>query len=258
MERGRASNFEDLLKRTPGLFLQTDNGTEVTRVSIRGSGILSEDEPLGVQFMLDGLTLNQGDGEAILEDFDLATISLPTTPVEIGAADVTAGPGGVTLRWLTGGQAVLAPRVERREAATDFAAIGEPTADGTGDLTFVDATVSPGGRYAYRLAWFEATVRRTTSEVWVDVPVMAFTLRAAPPNPASEGVFVSLALPDAAPATLELLDVAGRRLAERQVEGAGEHPRVNVSEGVALVPGIYLVRLTQGARSLTTRVTVVR
>ena len=74
MERGRASNFEDFLKRTPGLFLQTDNGTEVTRVSIRGSGILSEDEPSGVQFMLDGLTLNQADGEAILEDFDLATI----------------------------------------------------------------------------------------------------------------------------------------------------------------------------------------
>ncbi|HKP03978.1 MAG TPA: TonB-dependent receptor [Chthoniobacterales bacterium] len=74
MERGRGSNFEDLLKRTPGLFLQTDNGTEITKVSIRGSGILSENEPLGVQFMLDGLTLNQADGEAILEDFDLATV----------------------------------------------------------------------------------------------------------------------------------------------------------------------------------------
>jgi iron complex outermembrane recepter protein len=74
MERGRASSFEDLLKRTPGLFLQTENGTEVTKVSIRGSGVLSENEPLGVQFMLDGLTLNQGDGEAILEDFDLATV----------------------------------------------------------------------------------------------------------------------------------------------------------------------------------------
>src|SRR4029077_5058749 len=74
MERGRASNFEDLLQRAPGVILQTDNGTEVSRISIRGSGILSEDEPLGVQFMLDGLTLNQADGEAILEDFDLATI----------------------------------------------------------------------------------------------------------------------------------------------------------------------------------------
>ena len=74
MERGRASNFEDLLQRTPGVFLQTENGTEATKISIRGSGILSENEPLGVQFMLDGLTINQGDGEVILEDFDLATI----------------------------------------------------------------------------------------------------------------------------------------------------------------------------------------
>ena len=74
MKLGRSSNFDDLLQRTPGVFLQTDNGTEMTKVSIRGSGIQSEDEPIGVQFMLDGLTLNQGDGEAILEDFDLATI----------------------------------------------------------------------------------------------------------------------------------------------------------------------------------------
>ena len=74
MKLGRSSNFEDLLQRTPGLFFQTDNGTEMTKISIRGSGIQSEDEPLGVQFMLDGLTINQGDGEAILEDFDLATI----------------------------------------------------------------------------------------------------------------------------------------------------------------------------------------
>jgi len=74
MKLGRASNFDDLLQRMPGVFFQTDNGTEMSRISIRGSGIQSEDEPLGVQFMLDGITLNQGDGETILEDFDLATI----------------------------------------------------------------------------------------------------------------------------------------------------------------------------------------
>jgi hypothetical protein len=51
--------------------------------------------------------------------------------------------------------------------------------------------------------------------------------------------------------------VAGRQLARRQVERVGEHPRVNVSEGLALEPGVYLVRLTHGGRSLTRRVTVV-
>src|SRR6185437_12723693 len=66
MDLGRASNFEDLLRRTPGVFLQSENGAEVTKISIRGSGITSGDEPLGVMFLMDGLNFNQGDGEATL------------------------------------------------------------------------------------------------------------------------------------------------------------------------------------------------
>jgi len=75
MELGRASNFEDLLQRTPGVFLQSENGAEVSKISIRGSGITSEDEPLGVMFLMDGLNFNQGDGEATLEDLDVAALS---------------------------------------------------------------------------------------------------------------------------------------------------------------------------------------
>src|SRR6266481_4031399 len=75
MKLGRASNFEDLLQRVPGVFLQSENGAEVSKISIRGSGVTSEDEPLGVMFLLDGLNFNQGDGEAILEDFDVASLS---------------------------------------------------------------------------------------------------------------------------------------------------------------------------------------
>jgi len=71
MELGCASNFEDLLQRTPGVFLQSENGVEVSKISIRGSGITSEDEPLGVMFLLDGLNFNQGDGESVLEDLML-------------------------------------------------------------------------------------------------------------------------------------------------------------------------------------------
>jgi len=75
MELGRASNFEDLLQRTPGVFLQSENGAEVSKISIRGSGITSEEEPLGVMFLMDGLNFNQGDGEATLEDLDVAALS---------------------------------------------------------------------------------------------------------------------------------------------------------------------------------------
>ena len=75
MDQGRASNFLDLLGGIPGLTLQSENGMEVSKVSIRGSGILSEDEPLGVIFLLDGFPFNQGDGEVIMEDFSLSSIN---------------------------------------------------------------------------------------------------------------------------------------------------------------------------------------
>ena len=104
MRRGRASNFEDLLPRSPGVFFQTDNGTEATRISIRGSGILSEDEPIGVQFLLDGLTLNQADGETILEDFDLATIKYAEVFRGANAlkyGSITLG-GAINLATMTG------------------------------------------------------------------------------------------------------------------------------------------------------------
>jgi len=39
MNLGRASNFEDFLQRAPGVFLQSENGMEGSKISIRGSGI---------------------------------------------------------------------------------------------------------------------------------------------------------------------------------------------------------------------------
>jgi iron complex outermembrane receptor protein len=71
---GRASSFDDLFGNTPGLVMRSENEVEVSKVFIRGSGVYSEDEPVGVQYLIDGLTLNQADGEIILEDFDVSTI----------------------------------------------------------------------------------------------------------------------------------------------------------------------------------------
>jgi iron complex outermembrane receptor protein len=74
MKKGRTSNFLDLLQGVPGLFMQSENGVEISKVSIRGSGIESDDEPLGVEFLLDGISFDQGDGETIIEDFDVSTL----------------------------------------------------------------------------------------------------------------------------------------------------------------------------------------
>ena len=68
---------------------------------------------------------------------------------------------------------------------------------------------------------------------------------------------VEFVLPNAAPARLELLDVAGRRVALRDVGplGPGRH-EVDLSVDRALAPGLYLVRLSQGAMRLVRRVSV--
>jgi iron complex outermembrane receptor protein len=73
MYQGRVSSLDDLFQNAPGLVMLSENEVEVSKVFIRGSGVYSEDEPNGVQYLIDGLTLNQGDGEIILEDFDVST-----------------------------------------------------------------------------------------------------------------------------------------------------------------------------------------
>ena len=79
-------------------------------------------------------------------------------------------------------------------------------------------------------------------------PLLAFVLEPVRPNPARGGALsVQFSLAGDGPATLELLDVAGRRIASRDVGafGAGRHT-VNLGEGVHVAPGVYLVSLRQG------------
>ena len=73
MHQGRVSGMDDLFQNAPGLVMLSENEVEVSKVFIRGSGVYSEDEPVGVQYLIDGLTLNQADGEMILEDLDMST-----------------------------------------------------------------------------------------------------------------------------------------------------------------------------------------
>lgn len=85
----------------------------------------------------------------------------------------------------------------------------------------------------------------------------SLALEGVRPNPIRAGrATVSLTLPDAAPARLELIDVAGRSLLSRDVGrlGAGRH---DVSLGGSrLSPGIYWLRLARADRSLARRVVI--
>jgi hypothetical protein len=86
----------------------------------------------------------------------------------------------------------------------------------------------------------------------------AFALEGARPNPAvGRALSVYFTLPGAERAELELIDVAGRRVLQREVGslGAGPHA-VDLSRDRVLPSGLYLVRLTQGTNVRTMRAAV--
>ena len=150
--------------------------------------------------------------------------------------------------------------VYRQSEGTDWSAVASIAADGTGRLWFEDVNVRPGARYGYRLGVRKDGSEQFYGETWITVPsVWTLTLALPAPNPARERMAVAFTLPSAAPARLEVIDVAGRRVSFRDAGalGAGRHS-VAFTESAQWRPGIYLVRLTQGRSSLTAPVCIVR
>ena len=175
---------------------------------------------------------------------------------QVSLASAAASPDEVRIRWQVSGESRAS--VERREigntAEGEWRMLTEVVADGGGYMSVVDRDVTPGSRYSYRLA-FASGARG--GEVAVDVPVrLTLELEGARPNPAVGALWLAFTLPDATPARLELFDLAGRRLVARQVGSAGRHV-VRMDDG-ALAPGLYWAALTQGARTLRTRVAMMK
>jgi hypothetical protein len=77
----------------------------------------------------------------------------------------------------------------------------------------------------------------------------------ATPNPARGAFRISVRGLEPGDATLDLMDAQGRRVAHHSVRNTNGLFELSVGDG-RLAPGLYLVRLTQGARSATTKVVV--
>ena len=111
-----------------------------------------------------------------------------------------------------------------------------------------------------RLAYSVAATERFTAETWIDVPsAHVFALQGARPNPARSGALaVSFSLRTNAPALLELFDVNGRRVSQRDVGsmGPGAHT-LRWAEGERVRAGLYWLRLHQGTDSAMSRVVVI-
>ena len=120
----------------------------------------------------------------------------------------------------------------------------------------------------FRISYWDGTAH-TLKFAWgptstlLDAPPVAelvtrFTLS---PNPARAGQRVRLSAPDAGAASVEILDIAGRRVAALQLGGdhAAEWDPAAATGG-AVPPGVYLARALRadGTRAASTRLVVVR
>lgn len=173
---------------------------------------------------------------------------------------VSAESDHVRIEWLVSFGSGVPLTVSRRTETSDWQALASVEAAADGHLTFEDADVQPGTRYAYRLSLELDGRVMESSEVWVRTSLLALALAGIHPNPTANGeLHVAFSLPAEVRARLDLLDVSGRRVATRDVStfGTGSHT-LNLGAGVRLAPGMYVVRLTDGKQVLTSRVTILR
>ena len=189
------------------------------------------------------------------------TLGGDVVDVLLSLASADASPERVSLRWYTSDRAIPGADVERNADGAGWQVVAHVTPDGSGMLPYDDANVTPGQRYGYRLSIVVDGTAKAMGETWVSVPAGAeFALRTVQPNPSSGDLQVAFALTSNAPATLALLDIAGRRVLEREVGslGAGAHIVRLAPQGAALHPGVYALRLHSGTRSATLRAVVIR
>jgi hypothetical protein len=169
-----------------------------------------------------------------------------------------AQPGLVQLTWQVNPGPHALTRVYRSIDGAGWAPIANLRADAHGALVFTDRDLRGGSRFGYRLGVPRAGREDAVGEVWVNAPsTRPAMFPVAHPSPAARGFSVSFTLPDAAPTTLEVFDLAGRRVWNRHLErlGPGSHT-LRIAEAGAFGPGVYLVRLTHGAQRHTSRVIV--
>jgi hypothetical protein len=175
------------------------------------------------------------------------------TAVQASVMNAESSPGRVELAWQLGAE-VSSVVVERASSAGSWSPLATVVPDGSRRVSWIDRSVADGGRYGYRLAITEASGVTYAGEVWVDVPAGRLALAGAVTNPSPRNLAVAFTLASAEPATLGAFDLAGRRVATREVGSlaAGAH----VVELGAFAPGVYWLRLAQGNEVRTAKAVV--
>jgi hypothetical protein len=188
--------------------------------------------------------------------FALVSPDGPTSTL-LAAVEARASADGVELAWFTSDARDAEFRVEHRFGSGDWEPRGAITADGEGLIRFVDHAVAPGLHH-YRLAFEHQGIPHVEGAIDVLVPAPRFAFAGPRPNPLRTGEPLELAirLSGAGRATLEILDVMGRRQHTQDLTGLGPGEHV-LSIPVRLRAGLYVVRLREAGTMRRAKLAVV-
>ena len=205
----------------------------------------------GTEFLGDTQFLEWGDTsqEAVLTGEASATSSAAHVEWDVQAA---TGTHAAVYRVAPGGE---------------WTALAEVEVDGNGRVVHDDVLVEPGTEYGYMMVVGSQRGETFGGETFVEVPAVVgvvpgqrvdFALGNVAPNPTVDNLSVSFTLPSSERATLELFDVTGRRLLNREVGalGAGTH-RIELWSAGRVPAGLYFLRLAQAGHVALRRVAVV-
>jgi len=196
-----------------------------------------------------------GDSDLYADHFTAeGTVPSLASPIQSGAE-----PGAVSLVWRLDGRDDSWVDVLRKGAGESaWAVLDHVLCDGMGVVDYDDRTVRPGERYCYRVGSGGVPEGEAQSETCVDVPAAAgLVLRGLSPNPSAGEVSVRFSLPGPGPASLEIIDLTGRRVLSSQVSPVRGDQSVRLA-APGLRPGVYQVVLVQGAARSRARLVVAR
>lgn len=190
---------------------------------------------------------------AILSGRPVATQGLPVF------VSLTVTPRRAHLRWRAVSAEPRQTTIERREPPADWSAAAELRVNADSLLEYEDAGLAAGAVIEYRLA-----VQTPDGPLYLPVQTARipapppFALRFARYVASGDALQLHFTLPVDAPVSVEVMDVAGRRVKRLalSVSEAGEHD-VRVP-ALALASGWYFVRLHQGRDVRGSRLVVVR
>jgi hypothetical protein len=184
-------------------------------------------------------------------------------PTAIQSYDAEAGEGSEKLRWTvhTTGTDLVGFRVYRRDSGS-FAVVNDvPLARDV--RSFVDATVTPGKHYVYKLEIVSDGDALFSPEIGVQVKALKLELAQCTPNPFNPATTIGFTVPSRTNVTLQVFDVAGRLVTTLVDEprNAGRYSAMwngVDATGARVGSGVYFYRLSAGNHSLTRKMVLLK